>query len=99
MHLENLYLGNLSQTIYLFPHPIQHQPYLVNAYKSKRPADFNEADKPFYLAAATNVNAPDDKQQWFVRFPVAVGKKTHDLRTMLTTWYFIHAWFTFPRVS
>ena len=40
---------------------------MYNAYKSKRPADFNEADKPFYLAAATNVNAPDDKQQWFVR--------------------------------
>jgi hypothetical protein len=34
---------------------------MYNAYKSKR-----AADKPFYLAAATNVNAPDDKQQWFV---------------------------------
>jgi hypothetical protein len=38
---------------------------MYNAYKSKR-----AADKPFYLAAATNVNAPDDKQQWFVRGPV-----------------------------
>lgn len=56
---------------------------MYNAYKSKRPADFNEADKPFYLAAATNVNAPDDKQQWFVRCPVGRNKLNNIMKSMV----------------
>ena len=56
---------------------------MYNAYKSKRPADFNEADKPFYLAAATKVNAPDDKQQWFVRCPVGRNKLNNIMKSMV----------------
>lgn len=55
---------------------------MYNAYKSKRPADFNEADEPLYLAAATNVNAPYDKQ-WFVMGPVGRNKLNNIIRSMV----------------
>jgi hypothetical protein len=50
----------------------------VRDLKSKR-----AADKPFYLAAATNVNAPDDKQQWFVRGPVGRNKLNNLMKSMV----------------
>ena len=51
---------------------------MYNAYKSKR-----AADKPFYLAAATNVNAPDDKQQWFVWGSVGRNKLNNIMKSMV----------------
>jgi hypothetical protein len=50
---------------------------MYKAYKGKRPTDYNQEDKPFYLAPVTNKFKPNDNEQWFLRAPVGRNKHIH----------------------
>jgi hypothetical protein len=55
---------------------------MYKAYKGNRPTDYNQEDKPFYLAPVTNKFKPNDNEQWFLRAPVGRNKLNNLMKLM-----------------
>ena len=55
---------------------------MYKAYTGKRTTDYNQEDKPFYLAPVTNKFKHNDSEQWFARAPVGRNKLNNLMKLM-----------------
>jgi len=70
--------------MYAVPHSPTCPVMMYKAYKAKRPENFNDPGKPFYLATVTHTTNPREDEQWFLRGPLGRNKLNNLMKEMVT---------------